>query len=154
MTDEPLYKPENYSPDDSVAFLMGSVLSAMRDGLGLALQSHGDVTGAQWVMLMLIARGKCASASEIAHRMGYDSGSMTRMLDRLEAKGLIRRVRSTEDRRVVRLELAEAGEALAPQLPVVGARILNQFLRGFTAADLDQLKNYLRRMLANAPVDG
>jgi DNA-binding MarR family transcriptional regulator len=53
------------------------------------------------------------------------------------------------DRRVVRLELTAAGRKLTEQKSVVAAKVLNQHLRGFTRAELDQLKALLQRMLDN-----
>jgi DNA-binding MarR family transcriptional regulator len=53
------------------------------------------------------------------------------------------------DRRVVRLELTAAGGKLTEQMSVVAAKVLNQHLRGFTRAELDQLKALLQRMLDN-----
>ena len=58
---------------------------------------------------------------------------MTRTLDRLEAKGLLRRNRSQTDRRVVKLELTELGETKAREIPNNIARVLNHHLRGFSA---------------------
>jgi DNA-binding MarR family transcriptional regulator len=75
---------------------------------------------------------------------------MTRMLDRLQEKGLIRRVRSDRDRRVVRLELTEAGRDLYTLLPPVAIKVLNAHLSGFTRDELDQLKGFLKRMRANS----
>ena len=75
---------------------------------------------------------------------------MTRMIDRLVRKGLLRRARDAKDRRVVRLELTEAGRRLARKLPPVAVKVLNQHLRGFSGAEFEQLKSLLRRMLANA----
>ena len=75
---------------------------------------------------------------------------MTRMIDRLVKKGLIRRVRDEADRRSVRLELTPKGTKLTDELPAVAARALNKLLRGFSRPELDQLKGYLDRMLANA----
>ena len=75
---------------------------------------------------------------------------MTRMIDRLVQKGLLRRVRDAADRRSVRLELTVKGGKLTQRLPAVAARALNGLLRGFTRAELDGLKGYLGRMLANA----
>ena len=74
---------------------------------------------------------------------------MTRMLDRLEAKGLIVRTRSTDDRRRVQLELTEAGRGEAERLVQAIVNVLNRHLNGFSASELDQFKGFLRRMLAN-----
>ena len=51
------------------------------------------------------------SASDLCKGISYDAGAMTRMLDRLEGKGLIRRNRSAQDRRLMHLELTEEGRA-------------------------------------------
>jgi len=79
-----------------------------------------------------------------------DTGAMTRLLDRLEAKGLCRRVRSLADRRVVNIELTDEGRAAAEQVPHILSRVQNEHLAGFNAAEWEQLKSYLRRILDNA----
>ena len=75
---------------------------------------------------------------------------MTRLLDRLEAKQLCRRVRSSEDRRVVNLELTEAGSAAAQGIPATLCGVQNALLAGFSEEEWHTLKSYLRRMLDNA----
>ena len=74
---------------------------------------------------------------------------MTRILDRLEEKGLVRRERCREDRRVVFLRLAPAGRALLPRLMAVGTRVVDAHLAGFSANEIEALKGYLHRMIDN-----
>ena len=74
------------------------------------------------------------------------------MLDRLEAKGLVRRARSSEDRRVVNLELTDEGRDAAGRIPEVLCQVLNAHLRGFSRDEWLQLKGMLGRMLDNAAV--
>ena len=74
---------------------------------------------------------------------------MTRSLDRLEAKGLVRRERSTEDRRVIHLVLTEEGKKVARKVPPVMAEVLNNHLRGFSEDEWKQLLGLLARMVAN-----
>mgnify|MGYP003438842565 FL=1 len=71
------------------------------------------------------------------------------MVARLVAKRLLRRVPDDNDRRVQRLELTAAGKKLTEQMASMAVKVLNQHLRGFTRAELDQLKALLRRMLEN-----
>ncbi len=146
---EPLYTFENYNPEDSIGRLIadvsGRLLAAVDDemtGLG--------ITGAQWVILMRIATGCGSTAAELCRFSRYDTGSMTRMLDRLQEKGLIRRVRSDKDRRVVQLELTEAGRDLHTLLPPVAIKVLNAHLAGFKRNELEQFKGFLNRMRANS----
>ena len=115
----------------------------------LATQGMG-ITGAQWVILMRIARGCATTAAELCRFGHCDTGSMTRMLDRLEEKGLIRRVPSSRDRRITHLELTEAGQDLLPHLPPVAVKVLNAHLKGFSRTELDQLKGFLNRIRANS----
>jgi DNA-binding MarR family transcriptional regulator len=75
---------------------------------------------------------------------------MTRMLDRLEEKGFIRRVPSQADRRVVHLELTAEGDALWPVITPRVVKMLNRLLTGFKRKDLEILMSLLRRILANA----
>ena len=55
--------------------------------------------------------------------MDIDAGAMTRLIDRLAAKGLVERLRSSIDRRVVTLTLTPAGEAVAAHIPQVLAEV-------------------------------
>lgn len=75
---------------------------------------------------------------------------MTRLLDRLEAKGLCRRVRSEKDRRVVHIELTPQGVAAAEQVPEVLSRVYNQAMEGFSRAEWEQLQKLLWRLIGNA----
>jgi len=81
--------------------------------------------------------------------MSYDPGAMTRMVDRLEAKGLIRRNRNSDDRRLVNLELTEAGHTVVPRLRECSVRVVNKFLTGFSKADAAMLEQLLERMASN-----
>jgi DNA-binding MarR family transcriptional regulator len=74
---------------------------------------------------------------------------MTRMLDRLEAKQLIVRTRSTDDRRRVQLDLTADGKKKAERLVKAIVKVLNRHLDGFTVDELELFKSFLRRMLAN-----
>ena len=74
---------------------------------------------------------------------------MTRMIDRLERKKLVRRLRSPEDRRKITVELTREGEAVYPKLIHGAVRVLNRSLHGFSKAEVRQLEDFLQRMLAN-----
>jgi DNA-binding MarR family transcriptional regulator len=146
---EPLYTPENYNPEDSLGRLLADVTGRLLAAFDEEMTGLG-ITGAQWVILMRIAKGCGSTAAELCRFSRYDTGSMTRMLDRLEEKGLIRRVKSSQDRRVTHLELTPAGQDLYPLLPPAAIKVLNAHLKGFTQAELAQFKDFLNRMRANS----
>jgi DNA-binding MarR family transcriptional regulator len=85
----------------------------------------------------------------LSRDLEIDPGSMTRSLDRLEAKGLVTRERSTEDRRVVHLVLTDEGRKVARKVPAVLAEVLNRHLEGFQEEEWQLLLQFLTRMLAN-----
>ena len=145
----PLYVAADYRPEENVGMLVGMVRSQLMAALDEELADIG-LTGAQLPVLHWICQSGDATAATLCRQIGTDTGSMTRMIDRLEEKGFIRRVRSDDDRRVVRLELTAAGKALRPMITPRVVNVLNRNLAGFSADELEQLKFLLRRVLANA----
>ncbi len=107
------------------------------------------ISGAQWTVLIRIGSGVASTATELCRSIGYDSGSMTRMLDRLEALGLIRRTPSDRDGRAAILSLTPGGEALYPHLAPIAVEVLDRHLRGFTRAETALFIDYLERVIAN-----
>jgi DNA-binding MarR family transcriptional regulator len=103
-------------PEPAVQALM----LASRAFVGLTVRAlaavEAEVTLPQFRALVVLAvRGTLRSA-DIAEELQVNPSTGTRMTDRLAAKGLVRRVRSTDDRRVVRLRLTRAGHAVVEQV--------------------------------------
>src|SRR5437763_13499316 len=142
------YVGENYDMAGSVGHLLFRLLATIRREVESRM-AELDLTDAQWKPLWMIKTGRADTAFELAREMSIDAGAMTRMLDRLTAKGLVERVRSETDRRVVHLRLTREGEAAAEQVPHVLAAVNNDFLRGFNKQEWTTLKEYLQRMLVN-----
>lgn len=142
------YEPEGYCADESVGWLMKRVTMSIIQQADRRLQEQ-DITMAQWAPLFMLRSGRAGTVAELARELAADPGATTRLLDRLEQKGLCRRQRSTEDRRVVRLELSPSGRALADRVPAALTAVLNDHLAGFTNTEWNALQDYLNRMLAN-----
>lgn len=143
------YRAEGYNPSESIGYLMRRIIALIAQGVERELEPKG-LTNAQWVPLLKLHMGQASTVAELARGCDLDAGSMTRLLDRLEAKQLVRRVRSVDDRRVVNLELTEAGQVAAREIPVVLSRVQNAHLAGFSADEWQTLKGYLRRILETA----
>jgi DNA-binding MarR family transcriptional regulator len=108
-----------------------------------------DISAPQLFVLSSVANREADSAAGLCKSISYDPGAMTRMIDRLQQKGLVRRVPHPDDRRAMNLELTVAGKALFPQLVAAKDRVQAQFLRGFSKDDAHALESLLHRMLAN-----
>src|SRR3982751_3383225 len=111
--------------------------------------SRFDITAPQLIVLASVANKEADSAAGLCKSISYDPGAMTRMIDRLEQKGLVRRVPNPDDRRAMNLELTSAGKALYPQLLEAKETVQAQFLRGFAKAEVQTLESLLKRMLDN-----
>jgi DNA-binding MarR family transcriptional regulator len=146
-----LYCAGAYCAEDSVAYLMKKVLASFIQQAEIQLEPH-DLTHAQWMPLFKLRQARRMAVAEMARELQMDAGATTRLLDRLEKKGLCKRVRSTEDRRVVMLELTPDGEAAAALVPGVLTDVLNAHLAGFSKTEWQALMSYLRRMLENGEV--
>ena len=146
--------PEFYSGDDyPMLESIGYLLKRVRTFLDRAVDNEMaelDLTDVQWGPLLLLHHGMGNTAADLARVTCADTGAMTRLLDRLEAKDLVRRVPSAQDRRVMELELTPDGARLCREIPYGLARVMNATLKGFTADEVETLKGLLRRMLANA----
>jgi DNA-binding MarR family transcriptional regulator len=134
--------------EENPGYLIKMIYNSMNRALDQQMAPLG-LTVTQWRPIAALALGRADTAAELARMNAVDTGAMTRTLDRLEAKGLLRRQRSDQDRRVVKIELTEEGEVIARQIPSNIARTLNHYLRGFSTAEADMLMHFMHRMLAN-----
>ena len=140
------YKSASYCAEESVGYLMKRVMWSIVYQADKRLDVHG-LTSAQWGPLLRLHKAGGSTVAELARWLNVDAGAMTRLLDRLEKKNLCKRVRSTEDRRVVQVELTPEGQAAIREVPAVLAEVMNAHLAGFSKTEWVALKGYLRRMV-------
>jgi len=152
-----IYDSASYQPRKSLGSLLSRVRVAMLAALDQELAGDRrlaplELSAAQFIVIASLAGEERKSASDLCKGISYDAGAMTRMLDRLEGKGLIRRSRSPDDRRLVHLELTDEGRAAYPRMREASLAVANRFLRGFSKTEARALESLLTRMLENAEV--
>ena len=151
-----VYEIETYQPRKGVGYLLSRVRTEMLLALDKALEADAElsaleISAAQFIVIATLALADAPkSASDLCRGISYDAGAMTRMIDRLETKGLIRRSRRPDDRRVVHIELTEEGSRAFPRMKEISMGVVNRFLRGFSQAEARQLESFLTRMFENA----
>ncbi len=153
-----IYDDQSYEPHKAVGYLLHRVRTEMLAAIDRDLArdeylAELGVSAAQFIILASLGKLGTQSSSELCRGMSYDAGAMTRMIDRLEDKGLLRRQRDSADRRLVRLELTEQGAAALPHMRRVSMGVANRFLRDFTAGEARQLEGFLARMLENGTAE-
>ncbi|HWS66132.1 MAG TPA: MarR family transcriptional regulator [Steroidobacteraceae bacterium] len=152
--DTQIYEVETYQPASCVGQLIYRVRAAQMSALDQELAQDPDlapleISAAQYTIISVLAKRGVDSGAQLCKDLSYDAGAMTRMIDRLEAKGLVNRSRCPEDRRLVKLELTEEGLAALPKLRACSVRVLNRLLLGFSLAEARQLEGFMVRMLQN-----
>ncbi|MDD1015665.1 MarR family winged helix-turn-helix transcriptional regulator [Pseudomonas rubra] len=142
------YTPENFQ-NCTLGMLLGRAALVKDRILDSHMQPYG-VTAAQFKVLIIVAQYGVDTPAELCRYLSVDSGSMTRMLDRLEQKDLIIRRRCPDDRRQIRLELSEEGQTLADQLPQIGAAAMNELVGVLEPGELATLEAILTKVLLAA----
>jgi DNA-binding MarR family transcriptional regulator len=150
-----IYAPKTVDVSDSMAPLLSQVRMAMLSGVDQEFLRDDEVaalevTAAQFVIIANVLKGHANSACELCKYMDYDRGAMSRMIDRLETKGLLRRVALAHTRRTMALEVTDAGKAAFPKMQACLTKVVNRLLKGVTKSQVREVEKTLKRMLANS----
>lgn len=138
------YTRENFQLTQSVGFHLNRARNGLLMEMDAALRPL-DITAQQMGILLSLLRGMANTPLEVSRLLGIDTGLMTRMLDKLENKGLLKRERSEDDRRVIHLILSAKGRAVAAQVPEIAPEVLNHRLRNFSVDEFNEFMRLLRK---------
>src|SRR6202790_4745975 len=142
------YRAESYKARSSVGYLIKGAHSLLIDQLEAPV-AGSDITATPWVVLMHLRDRLAINATHLCAQLRHDSGALTRVIDQLEARGLVQRERSREDRREVQLRLTDAGiETVAALVPSVVDK-LNFALRDFSRAEASELNRLLIKLITS-----
>src|SRR4051794_19583881 len=103
-----------------------------------------------WLILVSLKGGQATMQRELADAVGIEGPTLTHHLHALEDAGIVRRERDRGDRRVQRVALTDAGEAMFQQLLGAVAAFDRSLRSGLRAAEVAQLGDLLARLRANA----
>jgi DNA-binding MarR family transcriptional regulator len=150
-----IYDSKSMDLHNSLAPLVSHVRMAVLTGLDVEFLRDKEVaslevTAAQFTIIANVLKGHANSACELCKFMDYDRGAMSRMIDRLESKGLLRRVPLAHTRRTVALEVTAAGKAAFPKMLACLVRVMNRLLHGVTKTQVREVEKTLKQMLANS----
>jgi DNA-binding MarR family transcriptional regulator len=144
-----IYDPATYDIRTAVGPMLGRVRGAFLEALDEALAPY-DLKSADYLVLVALANDTADTAASVCSVLAHDPGAMTRKIDALEKRGLVRRVRSAEDRRAIKLDLTPDGKKLYPKILAAAVDVANAFLQGFTKPEVRSLEGMLKRILDNA----
>lgn len=139
------YTVESLEPSNSVGYLVkrcGVLMTQLADQRFEAQ----SVSFTQWITLMSLSRYEHMSATRLSAECAHDMGALTRVVDELERRGLVRRERSRRDRRAVEIAITPAGRRVAHSTKKVIVGLLNELVAPFSEAEITTLIGLLQRM--------
>jgi DNA-binding MarR family transcriptional regulator len=136
------YHPETYKAQSSVGYLVKRSYAMCADVLEPVFAEHG-FTFLQYQILAWLRDGIALNPRDICAQYRQNSGALTRVIDQLEEKGFIERLRRDRDRRKVELQLTDAGRKVIERLIPLVVDQLNQVLQDFSSDELQQLTRLL-----------
>jgi DNA-binding MarR family transcriptional regulator len=146
----PSRQTSDYMLDESVGYLLGRVRSTMWNMVTQQTMADLGITATQACIIFMLVSGRSLIAADLAREYGIDASAVTRLVDRLEKRGLLLRVRSNADRRMVKLALTAQGVEVAERVPEIFTRVLDVLLARFTSEEIGFLKSMLRRIMTNS----
>lgn len=141
-----------YNLDDALGFILHRTSLRYRCEMGRRFKEC-DITTEQWAVLRRLREKDGLTQKELAERLLKDQPNLTRMLDKLQQKGLIRRMDNPNDRRAFFIHLTPEGDTLLEKLTPLAIDVTNEALRGITSQETALLKTLLNRVWQNLEQD-
>jgi len=133
----------------SLGLLFRQLRDAMWARMKLELAKVGhDLTFSQYVTLKKLALGT-AGVTDLARAAELNPGAMTRLLDRLETRGLVARSADPADRRALNIQLTDAGQAIWQDINKCGERVRELAMAGMSDEERAVLTGLLERARDN-----
>ena len=151
---------KEFTLDNALGYRLSITALAVKSALRRTLlAARLDITPEQWIILCRIWEQEGRTQREVAECAVKDMASITRLVDSLEAKGLLVRQRDPADRRTYRLFLTDQGRAVRDKgLPILIAFAEEVFYGGLSPQEADDMLRMLnivyervQRMASNRP---
>ncbi len=140
------YQAENYRAEESIGYMMRRITTTLSQLVSMRMCEPSSPTFPQWAPLYKLHMGHAKTVAELARECQLDTGAMTRLLDRLEAKGLCRRERSTDDRRSVSIRLTAKGKKILKAEQARHHAKRDALMNGLTPEERAQAERLLPRL--------
>lgn len=110
---------------------------------GRSILDNYDITPAQFEALQIIINHDEVTISELSTKLYQAPSTITDLVDRMEAKELVQRVRDCKDRRIVRITALEKGNKILDEVLVERCKFVDYALKEVSTEDKENFKKYL-----------
>jgi DNA-binding MarR family transcriptional regulator len=108
-----------------------------------------EITIAQGRVMFPLWQKDNISFQALKKKTMLSKATLSYMLDKLEDAGYIERIRSEKDKRIIFIKLTKKNEELQGKFVKVSKEMTDLYYEGFSDKEMDELENYLRRVLDN-----
>lgn len=140
--------PDGGAESLSIGYLTRYAHRAFVKALADELEPHG-ILSAQWSVLRILWDIEGLTQVELADRMRVEKASLTGVLEGMERRGLILRVRNEDDRRKINITLTAQGRRLKSQLLPHAVKINRKATRGMSGSETLELRRLLAKLIQN-----
>jgi DNA-binding MarR family transcriptional regulator len=137
----------------STIYLLHQSSQALRSRLEHALRPLG-VTGLQYTILGLLDRHEGLSSADLSRRFFVTPQTMNQVIAGMLKRGLVAREASMVNRRILKMKLSPDGAALLARCEAIADEIEMDALGTVPPADLEQMREHLRKLLRQLRVTG
>lgn len=134
--------------DESLGFIINRASMAIKKSFTKRLRPY-DLTPEQWSILNRLGEQDGLTQKDLADRTYKDQPNTTRILDKLEKKGMLKRADNPEDRRAFLIFLTEEGEAVRKNIIPITTQLNNDACMGLKKEEREQLIKLLDRVYSN-----
>lgn len=138
----------DFESDNSIAFLIAKTRNILKNEFEKELKPYG-ISYAQRVILIRLSEKDALTQKELAQDTYFEQSNMTLMLDKLEQKGLIRRVPKENDRRAYLVTITPEGLKLRETLVALGDRVIEKAFHGVDQHQKEELAHLLHTLYSN-----
>jgi len=132
---------------DHLGYWLRKLSNAVSASFAARLALH-DVTVPQWVVLRVLFDQDSVPLKDIVARVEVDQGSLSRMVERLMARGWVQRTADPSDRRAVAISLTPIGRSLVPKLAAEADKNDQAFFAGLSPTEREKLLRTMQKLLA------
>ena len=136
--------------EDSIGYYINKAATIMRLNLYKAFQGESrEITVDYWVVLNRLWQRDGMIQNELARLTGKDNASITRILDGMQKKDLVRRQPDENDRRAYKIFLTEKARGLETSLKDIAGRNAEMAMKNLSTEEITQLKRILKKIIMN-----
>ena len=136
--------------DQSAGYLINMTALLLKRELSSSIKSHNiDVTPEQWAILNRLNERTGLTQKEVARLTFKDNANITRMVDKLEKKGLVIRRPDENDRRSWNLAITKKGIEIRNLVEPLAVNILNKISKGISEKEMNYYNDISKKIIQN-----